>query len=246
MDHIGTMAPEGAAVDERPTAPPSPGFGRLSPGRPIVQAESPGLAGQRDAGDRAHRAPSAGRRRPAHGPPGVARAGGGRAGRGGGRRAPGPAAGQPAAERAALRVGGAGRRAGDRRARTRRGAAGGHRRRAGLPAEALERVFDRFYRVDRARKSARGGTDLGLAIVRDIAEAHGGRVSAENQLGPTHAATRASRRVAAAIARATSRSPGAPGPARPWHASAPAPAGPATRPAPGDTVRTRARDGSRV
>ena len=53
----------------------------------------------------------------------------------------------------------------------------------GLPPQALERVFDRFYRVDRARSRAHGGTGLGLAIVRHITEAHGGRVWAENQPG---------------------------------------------------------------
>lgn len=53
----------------------------------------------------------------------------------------------------------------------------------GLPPEALERVFDRFYRVDRARSRAQGGTGLGLAIVRHIAEAHRGRVWAENRRG---------------------------------------------------------------
>lgn len=51
----------------------------------------------------------------------------------------------------------------------------------GLPADALERVFDRFYRVDRGRSRSRGGTGLGLAIVRHITEAHGGRVWAENR-----------------------------------------------------------------
>ena len=53
----------------------------------------------------------------------------------------------------------------------------------GLPADALERVFDRFYRVDRARSRAQGGTGLGLAIVRHITETHGGRVWAENRPG---------------------------------------------------------------
>ena len=51
----------------------------------------------------------------------------------------------------------------------------------GLPPEALERVFDRFYRVDRSRSRVQGGTGLGLAIVRHITEAHGGRVWAENR-----------------------------------------------------------------
>jgi signal transduction histidine kinase len=51
----------------------------------------------------------------------------------------------------------------------------------GLPADALERVYDRFYRVDRARSRASGGTGLGLAIVRNVAQAHGGRTWAENR-----------------------------------------------------------------
>jgi two-component system phosphate regulon sensor histidine kinase PhoR len=53
----------------------------------------------------------------------------------------------------------------------------------GLPAEAVERVFDRFYRVDRGRSREQGGTGLGLAIVRQIVETHGGRAWAESQLG---------------------------------------------------------------
>ena len=45
----------------------------------------------------------------------------------------------------------------------------------GIPEAALERVFDRFYRVDRGRSRAHGGRGLGLSIVRHVAEAHGGR-----------------------------------------------------------------------
>jgi signal transduction histidine kinase len=45
----------------------------------------------------------------------------------------------------------------------------------GIPPELAERVFDRFFRVDAARRRATGGSGLGLAIVRAIADAHGGR-----------------------------------------------------------------------
>jgi signal transduction histidine kinase len=51
----------------------------------------------------------------------------------------------------------------------------------GIPPEALERVFDRFFRVDRGRARAHGGSGLGLAIVRHVADAHGGKAWAENR-----------------------------------------------------------------
>jgi len=51
----------------------------------------------------------------------------------------------------------------------------------GVPPEALERIFDRFFRLDRGRSRARGGSGLGLAIVRHVAEEHGGKAWAENR-----------------------------------------------------------------
>lgn len=54
---------------------------------------------------------------------------------------------------------------------------------AGIPADRLERIFDRFYRVDPARARHDGGTGLGLAIVRSIMSAHGGRVQAASSAG---------------------------------------------------------------
>jgi signal transduction histidine kinase len=50
----------------------------------------------------------------------------------------------------------------------------------GIPVESLPHVFERFYRVDRARDRAHGGSGIGLSIVKALVEAHGGRVRAQS------------------------------------------------------------------
>jgi two-component system OmpR family sensor kinase len=60
---------------------------------------------------------------------------------------------------------------------------GVHDRGPGLPPEARERVFERFYRADPSRTRAAGGTGLGLSIVAALVAAHGGRVTVESEPG---------------------------------------------------------------
>jgi signal transduction histidine kinase len=58
----------------------------------------------------------------------------------------------------------------------------------GIPTEDLHHVFERFYRADRSRTRAAGGSGIGLTIARHLAEAHGGQIRAASE-GPGRGST---------------------------------------------------------
>jgi signal transduction histidine kinase len=106
----------------------------------------------------------------------------------------------------------------------------------GIPAEARDRIFGRFTRLDDARTRERGGIGLGLAIVRDIVTRHGGTVRAAESAAGARFVVRLPLRPAPAAPPAVTAAPPAPAPPAPAPPApapaAPAPADPAA-PAPG-------------